>query len=227
VPLSPSRAERAALADLLETRGPDAPTLCGGWTTRDLAAHLVARDRRPDSLPGLGLRALAGWTERVRRQVREEHDYPRLVALVRAGAPAWSPVGNPLTEAAANTLELFVHHEDVRRARPAGPVAVDAAGAAADPPPPPRVLPAGLEDALWSRLRAGAGVVLRAAPTGVTLAAPGRREVRARSGVPVVTLRGTPAELTLYVSGRRAVAAVVAEGDPVAVRALADARLRI
>src|SRR5690606_1471098 len=39
--------ERAALCDLLSRLGPDQPTLCEGWTTRDLAAHLLLRERRP------------------------------------------------------------------------------------------------------------------------------------------------------------------------------------
>src|SRR5690606_24047731 len=38
-----ARAERHALADLLMAVGPDAPTLCAGWTTAHLAAHLVVR----------------------------------------------------------------------------------------------------------------------------------------------------------------------------------------
>ena len=33
-----SKSERAALADLLEQLGPDQPTCCEGWTTRDLTA---------------------------------------------------------------------------------------------------------------------------------------------------------------------------------------------
>ena len=33
--------ERAALAALLDETGPDGPTLCEGWQTRDMAAHLV------------------------------------------------------------------------------------------------------------------------------------------------------------------------------------------
>ena len=57
--------ERAALADLLVELGPDAPTLCAGWDTRDLAAHLAVRERRPDATPGVAVPALAGWTERV------------------------------------------------------------------------------------------------------------------------------------------------------------------
>src|SRR5262249_52743320 len=36
--------ERAELCDLLDELGPDAPTLLDGWTTRDLAAHLVLRE---------------------------------------------------------------------------------------------------------------------------------------------------------------------------------------
>src|SRR3712207_7818625 len=49
--------ERAALADLLDELGPDAPTRCAGWTTAHLAAHLVTRDRRPDTTPGFALEA--------------------------------------------------------------------------------------------------------------------------------------------------------------------------
>ncbi|MGD0448569.1 MAG: maleylpyruvate isomerase family mycothiol-dependent enzyme [Candidatus Dormibacteria bacterium] len=43
--------ERRELCDLLIQVGPDAPTLCEGWTTSDLAAHLVLRERFP-SLAG-------------------------------------------------------------------------------------------------------------------------------------------------------------------------------
>ncbi len=46
-------AERNALADLFLERGPDEPTLAGDWTTNDLLAHLVVRERRPDAAPGI------------------------------------------------------------------------------------------------------------------------------------------------------------------------------
>ena len=36
-----ARLEREALCDTLLALGPDAPTLCDPWRTRDLAAHLV------------------------------------------------------------------------------------------------------------------------------------------------------------------------------------------
>src|SRR3954452_12509995 len=46
--------ERRELADLLDRLGPGAPTLCEGWDTAHLAAHLVVRERRPDAMVGLG-----------------------------------------------------------------------------------------------------------------------------------------------------------------------------
>src|SRR5438067_1422161 len=48
-------AERARLADLLDELGPDALTLLPPWTTRDIAAHLVLRERDPLAGPGLVL----------------------------------------------------------------------------------------------------------------------------------------------------------------------------
>ena len=58
--MSYSREERRALCELLDETGPDAPTLCEGWTTGDLAAHLVLRERRPDAAAGGAPRA-PGW----------------------------------------------------------------------------------------------------------------------------------------------------------------------
>jgi len=207
-----SRVERASLADLMERLGPDAPTLCGGWDTYDLAAHLVARDRRPDAGPGLLVSALAGWTEKVRLDVKKENSYLELVEQLRKGPPVWSPVGLPFLESASNTVEFYIHHEDVRRAQPGWSA---------------RALPRGLEDALWNRLRAGARLMLRSAPTGVRLVAPGGRELTAKSDEPMVTLTAAPSELILYCAGRQSVARVDADGDPDAVATLAAASLRI
>ena len=70
--------ERHELASLLLEVGPDAPTLCEGWTTRDLAAHLVIRQDRVDAQAGIVIRQLSGWTERV-RQGAAHGDYADLV----------------------------------------------------------------------------------------------------------------------------------------------------
>src|SRR5689334_20030054 len=111
-----AQSERAELADLFQALGPDAPTLCSGWTTADLAAHLVVRERRPDSLPGIRLSALAPWTERVRVGARDR-GYDRLISELRSGPPRLSPFGLPGVDGLANSVEMFVHHEDVRRAQ--------------------------------------------------------------------------------------------------------------
>jgi uncharacterized protein (TIGR03085 family) len=113
-----ARAERAALSELLRQVGPDAPTLCEGWTAADLAAHLVARERRPDSGPGLIMRSMRGWTERVRGNLRQR-PFSELVHLIATGPPKSSPLGLiPGLDTLVNGPEFFVHHEDVRRAQP-------------------------------------------------------------------------------------------------------------
>src|SRR5919202_7068690 len=105
--------ERAELAALLETLGPDAPTCWAGWTTAHLAAHLVVRDRRPDAMPGYGLErlspALGAWAHTVEDRLRESADYADVVARVREGAPRWSPMGWPGVGPLVNTTEFVIH----------------------------------------------------------------------------------------------------------------------
>ncbi|UGQ10090.1 TIGR03085 family metal-binding protein [Yinghuangia sp. ASG 101] len=213
--VSYARTERAALADLLAEVGPDAPTLCAGWTTRDLAAHLVVRERRPDSSPGILFKPLAGYTDKVRLRAAAR-PYEQLVHQVRTGPPRLSLFGIPGVDAAANTVEYFVHLEDVRRAQP---------GFA------PRDLEPGLTEYLWKRGRSGAKLMLRKAPVGVELrrtdTAEEAQPVRVRKGEPTATLAGPPAELLLYVYGRKDEALVTVEGDETAVRRLRETPLGI
>ncbi len=191
-----ARAERGQLAKLLRQLGPDAPTLCGNWTTADLAAHLVVRDRRPDSGPGLLVPALAGWTESVRRGALESRGYQDLVDEV-ARPPWWSPVSNPLLHEPVNLMEYFIHHEDVRRAQPDWK---------------PRELPADLEAALWRRLGV-LRLMLRRIPAAITLLAPGHGELSTgKGGDPTVRITGNPSELVLFCSGRQRVARVDVTG---------------
>ena len=149
-----SQDERLALAALLEETGPDAPTLCAGWQTRDLAAHVVVRERRPDAGLGMIGGPLAGYTARVQRQYLDRYSYPELIAIFRSGPPRLSPFAIPGADETANTVEYFVHHEDVRRGPRAGRE---------------RELPPGLSEALWKRLKSSR-LFLRGAPTGVALA---------------------------------------------------------
>jgi len=203
--------ERAALAALLDETGPDGPTLCEGWQTRDLAAHLVLRERRPDAAAGVMGGPLAGHTARVQRQYLDRYSYPQLITLFRQGPPAMSPFAIPGADEAANTVEYFVHHEDVRRA-------------AADWTE--RELPAGLQEALWKRLK-GARLFLRSAPTGVVLAreSAGKLDlIVAKNATPSVTVTGSPAELTLWAMGRVGAAHVKLDGPDEAVAKLTDRR---
>src|SRR3954470_15188156 len=131
-----ARAERRQLADLLQEVGPDQATLCAGWTTRDLAAHLVVRERRPDAMIGALIPPLAGHGEHV-RLAKAAQPYSEILQEVRT-PPWWSPVSNPLVDRLTNTVEFFIHHEDVRRA---------AAGFT------PRQLPPGEQRALWKATR--------------------------------------------------------------------------
>lgn len=206
-----AQTERAALCTLLERVGPDHPTLCTGWTSCDLAAHLVLRERRPDAAPGILIKAMRGRAKSVQAQLKERHSFAELIGLLRDGPPRWSVYALPGVEGAANTVEFFVHHEDVRRA-------------ASDWQP--RDLDPGLQDALWSRLRRSGRLFFRRTDLGVQL----HRDdtgatVQVRDGEPVVLLSGPPAELLLYAFNRREAARVRVVGDDAAVQRLAATRL--
>lgn len=211
-----ARDERAALCALLDVFGPEAPTLCEGWETRDLAAHLVLRERRPDAAVGFVVRPLAGYAARVQRQIAAR-PYRQVVDMIRHGPPRLSIWAVPGADEHGNAVEYFVHHEDVRRAAPGTE---------------PRQLGADAEELLWRRLRL-ARFVLRAAPCGVILrrdgagdggSASAAAQVTAKPGSPSVTVSGAPGELVLWALGRTAAARVRLDGDETAVRALRNAR---
>jgi uncharacterized protein (TIGR03085 family) len=181
-----ARQERRRLADLLLQVGPDAPTLCTGWTTRDLAAHLVVRERRPDAMVGNLIPPLAGHGEHV-RLAKAARPYSEVVWEVR-NPPWWSPLSNPLTDELANALEFFIHHEDVRRGRPGWE---------------PRVLDAGQRAAIWRAVKFTARVGLRRLHIPVLVCAPGLGQVTIGDAPSRATLSGDPGELALFVSGRQ------------------------
>ena len=175
--------ERSALADLMISVGPDAPTLCEGWTTRDLAAHLVVRASRADAAAGILIRSLADHTKKVQDKAARQ-DWSTLVDKVRR-RPWWGVFGDE----AVNRVEYFVHHEDVRRAQPGWR---------------PRELSDEFTAKLWKRVRTQAKLVLRKTPASVTVTAPGLGTVTAGRGGPPVDLVGAPGELMLFLLGRQA-----------------------
>lgn len=205
-----ARTERDALADLLDAVGPDAPTLDEGWTTRDLAAHVVMRERRPDAAAGIVLSPLRRHSERIRTSLAAQ-PFPRLVHLVRH-PPFWSPVSNPLMDGLANTVEFFVHHEDVRRAQNGWQ---------------PRDLPRGEQAALWRQAAAIGKLRLRRFPAAILVQAPEHGEASTGAGGERLRLVGAPGELVLFLSGRQRVARVQLDGPPVLADRLRRARLGV
>ncbi len=183
--------ERNTLCDILVERGSDAPTLCEGWCTADLAAHLVVRERRPDSGPGLVWPPLASYTERVRKAVRDRTAWEKLVETVRRGPPLLlRPFDGPM-----NTVEFFIHVEDVRRAQDGWE---------------PRPISGELADALWARV--GPGRMAKKIPATIEITSPGRANKERGTG-PRLTLTGDPGELTVFGAGRQSVARVEISGD--------------
>ena len=199
-----ARAERLALCDTLTTTGPDVATLCEGWSARDLAAHLVVRERRPDAAVGLVLPPLSGHAESVQASVAST-PWTALVNQVRQGPPVWHPARVGAVDEAMNTAEFFVHHEDVLRAQPGWTA---------------RELPDAEQRALWRAASMAGRLALRQAPTGVELVAPGHGRTVAHRGQPMVRVEGAPSELLLWAFGRRSVAQVHLDGPNDAVERL-------
>lgn len=198
--------ERAQLCAVLDDLGPSAPTLLEGWSTHDLAAHIVLRERDPLAAPGLVLPgALARFAERRRLALVQHRDFARLVAQIRSGPPpGFFRIG--WVRSLANLNEFFVHHEDVRRAN----------GMA------PRTLAPEMEAALWRNVRRGGRFLarrLRDAGLEVEWAGTGER-LRVRRGEPTARVSGPPGELLLYLFARQAVTRVEVSGPDAAVAAV-------
>lgn len=198
--------ERQGLCDTFERVGPDGPTLCSPWKTRDLAAHLVVRERRPDVAAAIWLPALGNRLERVQNGYAA-WDWPRLVHQVRSGPPTWSLTSLAPVDEMINTVELFVHHEDVLRG---GEDWVA------------RTLPADLEAALWGIVSKLGRLHFARSKVGVVFVSPahGRQRVHGPTDLGAVEVTGTPGEILLYSIGRRSVAQVDVSGSTEALAAI-------
>ncbi len=201
--------ERAQLSDLLDELGPQAPTLLEPWTTRDLVAHLILRER--DHLAGPGLVLPGAWSrfaERRRRALALK-DFGWLTGAFRSGPPpGFFRIGWVRRVPTLN--EFFVHHEDVRRANGLGP----------------RTNEHAMDEALWRNVtRARWYLARRLRGAGLELAWAGTdRAVRARRGEPTARIEGTPGELLLYLFGRQSAAQVEVSGADAAIEAVRRAR---
>ena len=207
----PAQLERTALCDTALQVGEDQPTLCDGWDVKDLVVHLLVREGSP-AAAGIVLSPLAGLTDAVSRRVGRR-DFAVLVEKLRSGPPRLSPYAVPKVDSILNTLEFFVHHEDIRRARPGWSA---------------RDLGAPREKVLWKMLGTAGKGLLRRSPVGVTAenSVTGSRAVL-KPGTPTVTVRGLPSEVTLFVFGRREQAQVDLLGDDADVARLTGTSLGI
>ena len=202
--MSLARSERTALCDLALALGEDAPTLCGDWTAKELVAHLLVRERSPLGAAGIALRPLSGLTDRAMARAARA-DFAVMVERLRS--PGLTPYVLPVVERALNTLEYFVHHEDLRRAQPDWT---------------PRQLSRHDESMLWAAAKvAGIGLV-RPAGVPVRIARSDRPATATlRRGADPVLATGLPSELALFLYGRPSVG-VELTGPPDRVEALRD-----
>jgi uncharacterized protein (TIGR03085 family) len=182
--------ERVQLCARFDELGPDAPTLCEGWTTFDLAAHLVVRERNLFAGPGILVGDKVAPLARATADAMEKEKsrgYAAVVERVRTGPPI-GPFAVPGLRTQINLVEYAVHHEDVRRANGLAPRdGVD-----------------DLQDALWPLLLRLGRFALRGVPSGVgvELARPGGEATVVRRGSRIVRVSGEPLELILWAYGR-------------------------
>lgn len=206
-----ARTLRRSLCDELERIGPDAPTLCAGWTVRDLATHLIVRETRPDAAVGILVKPFAGYAARVQRSVGRS-EWSTIVDKIRSGPPLLSPMRLRAIDDLTNTLEYFVHREDLRRGTPGGE---------------PGALSSAEEEALYSALKRGARLMTRRAPAGLVLRPDGRPVIVAKKGTPEVTVSGPVGELVLFVYGRQSASRVALDGPADAVEAVRTAKFGV
>lgn len=203
--MNQAQRERRALVATFSEVGPHAPTLCEGWNTTDLAAHLVVRERRLDATAGIAVPFLAGYTAKVQDHVARSNSWDSLLEQVASGPPIYSPF--KLLDPIVNLGEMFIHHEDVRRA-------VDGWQ--------PRELDASTVGQLRRQVGLMSRMLLSKLPAQVTLETPaGEQIARVGRGDPV-TITGEAPELLLFVVGRDAVR-LAFDGDDAAVAAVQGA----
>lgn len=204
---------RSRLADTALELGPGAPTLAGPWTVRDLVAHLVLRETRPDALPGIGLPVALLERHTAALQARlAAGDFATTVRRFRDGPPLWSLGRTAVGARLVDLPEHAVHLEDMVRAQPVWR---------------PTHHDPDVDAALWGSVRLTGPVLYATAPTGVVAVAPGHgravlRRPRASSGT--VVLRGAPLEVLLHAFGRTGASLVSPEGHDEDVAALAAHR---
>ena len=204
-----ARAERHQLCDLALEVGADAPTLCGDWDVKELVAHLLVRERSVLGAPGIIVPPLARLTDRQIARTARSNLKP-LVARLRKGH---SLLGLPVIDPLVNTLEYFVHHEDIRRAQPGWE---------------PRPLDPDTTATLWRAITVtGRGLIRPAGVPVVIRDIDSGRTATLRRGSDPVTVSGKPSEIVMFLHGRRQTVGLELTGPEASIQRLRDADLGI
>jgi uncharacterized protein (TIGR03085 family) len=172
-------------------------------------AHLVLRESNPVGAVKAAVPKLGGGAV---EQLAASTAYEELVERFRDGPPTLSFFRLPGNDRRLNSLEHYIHHEDVRRAQPGWSA---------------RELPTWAQDQLWTPLRWFAKGIVRHSPVPVHLVRTDTgKESVARKGDDPVLVRGLPSELALFVYGRQQAAVVELDGEPDAVARLHRTRFQ-
>lgn len=205
-----ARRERQSLCDLAQTLDGASPTLCGDWDLSMLLAHLIVRERRPLSASGIMVPQLAWVTERAMAK-EVARGVPAMISTLRR--PPLTPYSLPVVERFTQTLEYFVHHEDIRRAQPAWE---------------PRLLPDEDVEELWTLVSRSGAYLGRGLSVPVRLARRDRPGTAAFSkGPDPVVVTGAVSELVLWAFGRTALRDLTVDGPPEALARLEASDRRI
>lgn len=188
-----SDVQRHKLVHLLREVGPDAPTLCEGWTTLDLIIHLVIRENYPLAAAGMMVPQLSAKLAAQTQQLKATVPYTELVDRWERGSRLW-PVAK--ADRWLNAVEHFVHYEDVSRAQPGKadqPQHVDRAD----------------EQALLRGLKSMSKMLLRSSTVPVVVQPDGWPRVVVHdtrgvvhNGSGVATVSGPVGEIVLWLFGR-------------------------
>jgi len=108
-----------------------------------------------------------------------------------------------------NTVEFFIHLEDVRRAQARWE---------------PRPISPEAADALWARVSAGG--MAKKVPATIVITSPGRADKEHGSG-PLLTLAGEPADLIMFGASRQGASRVEISGGAALATRLRSASLGV
>ena len=232
--MKPVHRQRAILCDLIESLTQeqwDAETLCDGWDTGDMVAHLLVRERQPWNAVGVVVPPL----ESLHTSAMERKKSDGREAITRAlrDGPPWLFSQGPL--ARVQVGEDYIHSEDIRRGGAADPATSDlsSTGTAGLDPDDGTGDPE-IAACLWEAVSRFSTMTLGGLPAeGIVTLTDGARSrsftvggrfARTSKTIPPgaeqFTVTGPVGDLLLYVTGRSAVE-VTTEGSETIGAALA------